>query len=369
MDEIIESANSLLSTLWVGKTAAERIDYQLAKRYVEQATASHWRNAHPEQPISEGMHRLCAPEFLTLGLDHHSDEHEADTRGDFHPQWSITDRSARMVIGQPDSLWEGVTADLDGLSWELRVRVVEQLARYLTFRQVPFIVDLLAEAQTTGLGVEPVKSEELLHFMPQYWKSPTGVKWQLQVRSFLRYLQSQESHQQVELLDGPIRRGDFARQTEKGESREKLREAFNTPFFPMVLVANEVMQEGLDLHKHCRRIVHHDLEWNPAKIEQRVGRIDRLGSLTSRLREKPDSNAMLDILYPIIAETIDERLYRTVKSREKWLEFLLRRMDASSVRLFKRLHGRTRRPTYLQKVSLPRTGLGPLEDQSRCRRT
>jgi hypothetical protein len=32
---------------------------------------------------------------------------------------------------------------------------------------------------------------------------------------------------------------------------------------------------------------------------------------------------MLDILYPVIGGTIDERLYRTVKSREKWLEFLL----------------------------------------------
>ena len=45
------------------------------------------------------------------------------------------------------------------------------------------------------------------------------------------------------------------------------------------------MQEGLDLHKHCRRVVHHDLVWNPAQIEQRIGRIDRLGSLINRLRK------------------------------------------------------------------------------------
>jgi superfamily II DNA or RNA helicase len=336
LDEIIESANGLLSTLWVGKTAAERIDYQLAKRCVEQATASHWRDAHAKQPVSDGMHRLCAPEFLTLGLDHHSDEHEADTQGDFHPQWSITDRLARRVIGQPDSLWEGLTPELNKLSWVLRVGVVEQLSRYLAFRQVPFIVDLLAEAQRAGLSVQAVKSDELLHFMPQYWKSATGVKWQSQLRDFLRYFlsrsddadedsgdESRESEQES-ILNGLRGQKEikFARHTEDIRSREKLRVEFNTPLFPMVLVANEVMQEGLDLHKHCRRIVHHDLEWNPAKIEQRVGRIDRLGSLTSRLREI-DSTAMLDILYPVIGGTIDERLYRTVKSREKWLEFLL----------------------------------------------
>ena len=31
----------------------------------------------------------------------------------------------------------------------------------------------------------------------------------------------------------------------------------------------------------------------------------------------------LDVIYPVIRGTIDERLYRTVKAREKWLEFLL----------------------------------------------
>jgi superfamily II DNA/RNA helicase len=90
----------------------------------------------------------------------------------------------------------------------------------------------------------------------------------------------------------------------------------------MILIANEVMQEGLDLHKHCRRVVHHDLVWNPAQVEQRIGRIDRLGSLVNRLRKNGD-DATLDVLYPVIRGTIDERLYRTVKRREKWLEFLL----------------------------------------------
>jgi hypothetical protein len=90
----------------------------------------------------------------------------------------------------------------------------------------------------------------------------------------------------------------------------------------MILVANEVMQEGLDLHKNCRRVVHHDLVWNPAQVEQRIGRIDRLGSLTSQLR-KNGFDVTLDVLYPVIRGTIDERLYHTVKNREKWLEFLL----------------------------------------------
>jgi hypothetical protein len=139
---------------------------------------------------------------------------------------------------------------------------------------------------------------------------------------FLEYFLQRDPHHQKDILDGPIRTGEFARHTREGESRERLREAFNTPLYPMILIANEVMQEGLDLHKQCRRVVHHDLVWNPAQIEQRIGRIDRLGSLTSRLR-KEGADVMLDVLYPVIRGTIDERLFRTVKTREKWLEFLL----------------------------------------------
>ena len=125
-----------------------------------------------------------------------------------------------------------------------------------------------------------------------------------------------------EVLDDVIRAEHLVRHTIEGETRERLREAFNTPLFPMVLVANEVMQEGLDLHHHCRRVVHHDLAWNPAQLEQRVGRVDRLGSLIQRLRDrKPETT--LDVLMPLVANTIDERLERTVRLRERWLEFLL----------------------------------------------
>lgn len=45
--------------------------------------------------------------------------------------------------------------------------------------------------------------------------------------------------------------------------------------FP-VLIANEVASEGVDL-QFCDTLVNYDLPWNPMVIEQRIGRIDRLG--------------------------------------------------------------------------------------------
>src|SRR5271170_2163044 len=69
------------------------------------------------------------------------------------------------------------------------------------------------------------------------------------------------TEQQDDILDGPIKTGDFVRDTEDEKVRERLVEAFNTPLYPMILIANEVMQEGMDLQKNCRRVVHHDLLW------------------------------------------------------------------------------------------------------------
>lgn len=52
------------------------------------------------------------------------------------------------------------------------------------------------------------------------------------------------------------------------EDRERLITVFNTPFAPDILVASSVMGEGIDLHQECRHVIHHDLDWNPSKLEQ-----------------------------------------------------------------------------------------------------
>jgi hypothetical protein len=161
-----------------------------------------------------------------------------------------------------------------------------------------------------------------LPVVDRFWTTPTGRPWCDLLRRFLTYASRLDEGRRKEVLDDVVKAGAIVRHTVDGESRERLREAFNTPLYPMVLVANEVMQEGLDLHHHCRRVVHHDLAWNPAQLEQRVGRVDRLGSLVQRMRVRTPGTT-LDISLPLIANTIDERLERTVRLRERWLEFLL----------------------------------------------
>ncbi|TWH80393.1 helicase-related protein [Sedimentibacter saalensis] len=106
------------------------------------------------------------------------------------------------------------------------------------------------------------------------------------------------------------------------ERREKIMAGFNTPFNPKVLIATSTMSEGIDLQEECKRVIHYDLEWNPASLEQRVGRIDRINSLISKLQVN-DGRETLDVFYPYIKNTIDESIYRTVKDREKWFNLIL----------------------------------------------
>jgi hypothetical protein len=57
--------------------------------------------------------------------------------------------------------------------------------------------------------------------------------------------------------------------------KERVRAAFNSPFWPFVLVSTSVGQEGLDFHHYCHAITHWNLPSNPVDLEQREGRIHR----------------------------------------------------------------------------------------------
>jgi superfamily II DNA or RNA helicase len=44
-----------------------------------------------------------------------------------------------------------------------------------------------------------------------------------------------------------------------------------------LLLTTDAAAEGLNLHHHCRLVVNLELPWNPMRIEQRIGRVDRIG--------------------------------------------------------------------------------------------
>lgn len=76
------------------------------------------------------------------------------------------------------------------------------------------------------------------------------------------------------------------------------------------------MGEGVDLQRFCGHVVHHDLDWNPSTIEQRTGRIDRLGC-------KAEGRHPIRIFLPYLAGAADERQYRVMSDRERWFRVVM----------------------------------------------
>ena len=76
-----------------------------------------------------------------------------------------------------------------------------------------------------------------------------------------------------------------------------------------VFLSSEVGSEGIDLQfAHC--VLNYDLPWNPMRVEQRIGRIDRLG-------QAAESITVINIFHK---DTIDDRIYSKLYDRLKLCE-------------------------------------------------
>ncbi len=60
------------------------------------------------------------------------------------------------------------------------------------------------------------------------------------------------------------------------QNRRTITERFRTQD-KVILISTDAAAEGLNLHEHCHHLIHLELPWNPNRLEQRNGRIDRYG--------------------------------------------------------------------------------------------
>ncbi|KAI3602818.1 hypothetical protein D8I24_3217 [Cupriavidus necator H850] len=113
-------------------------------------------------------------------------------------------------------------------------------------------------------------------------------------RHTLAYLVERLQHESVRvgLIHGDI----------PEEERRELRNRFSRPKDDSraidVLLSSEVGCEGLD-YQFCDGIVNYDLPWNPMRVEQRIGRIDRYG-------QRSETVAIFNLVTP---GTVDAEIY------------------------------------------------------------
>lgn len=92
---------------------------------------------------------------------------------------------------------------------------------------------------------------------------------------------------------------------------------FNSPFGPDVLITTDRLSEGVDLHRFCRHIIHHELDPSPVRTVQRNGRLRRVNSWAARTKQP------IRILYPGLQGTRDEKLVEIMRYRLLQFDLLL----------------------------------------------
>ncbi len=86
-------------------------------------------------------------------------------------------------------------------------------------------------------------------------------------------------------------------------SREKTKELFRQGRAD-ILLCTDAAAEGLNLQT-CGALINYDMPWNPMKVEQRIGRIDRLGQKFSQIK-------IINLMY---ADTVETDVYKALKER------------------------------------------------------
>ena len=157
------------------------------------------------------------------------------------------------------------------------------------------------------------------------------MTWRAKFEGFVDFLTDCSSQEREDYLDATaaIRTGGGANvQMATGitnrETRSRHMRAFNTPFFPDIFVCSQVMGEGVDLQRNCRHVIHHDLAWNPSSIEQRTGRVDRLGC-------KAEGQEPVTVYLPYLAGAADDRQFKVMTEREQWFRVVMGQDQVASL--------------------------------------
>ncbi|MDA8118304.1 MAG: DISARM system SNF2-like helicase DrmD, partial [Actinomycetota bacterium] len=172
----------------------------------------------------------------------------------------LTDAAVRALFAKEQELLERMT------------QVVEQ-ARWSPDARIKKLVDWVRKNMCPGL---PGLGESIRGGPPPQWNDTRVIiftEWEDTRRYLAQQLSAaingtDRAEERIEVYTGSTPR----------DRREEIKRAFNADpaRHPVrLLIATDAAREGLNLQTHCWNLFHFDVPWNPARMEQRNGRIDR----------------------------------------------------------------------------------------------
>jgi hypothetical protein len=90
--------------------------------------------------------------------------------------------------------------------------------------------------------------------------------------------------------------------------KQRVRELFREGREVKILIGTDSLSEGLNLQT-CGRLINYDMPWNFMRVEQRIGRIDRVGGLPE-----------VEVTNYFYNGTVEEQIYTGIKEDFDWFE-------------------------------------------------
>ena len=247
-----------------------------------------------------------------------------DERGEWTDEESEAEESRQIealtAAAEADSAHDAETA-LWAHEQQLldRMQAVAEASRHLPDAKTRRLIDWIREHQCPGL--------------PPFGQGSAGDPAQWNLRRVLIFTENREGtkrylknilEQAIEDTDRADERIEVIDGLTSGARRKAIQRRFNADPAkdPLrILIATDAAREGLNFQAHCTDLFHFDLPWNPGRIEQRNGRIDR------KLQPAAEVNCHYFVLPQRVEDRVLEVLVRKTETIKKELGSLSRVID------------------------------------------
>ena len=201
-----------------------------------------------------------------------------------------------------EKLWRHEQALLD------RMQAVAEKARYLPDAKIRRLI-----AWTRN---------NLCPELPPFGRQPQGTPPKWNNRRVLIFTENREGtkrylrtifEQAIEGTDRADERIEVIDGLTSSARRKEIQRRFNTDPVkdPLrILLATDAAREGLNFQAHCADLFHFDLPWNPGRIEQRNGRIDR------KLQPAPEVNCH----YFVLPQRVEDRVLKVLVKKTETIK-------------------------------------------------